>query len=414
MGVIVGHPTGTPFTRALLRGLVSADLLEAFFTTIAIPEALAERAPVHRTLRAELRRRVYPGVPSSKIKTRMLREMIRIASQRAGIRQLVEHERGWASIDRINQALAERVASYIREEGTGARVAYVYEDAALEAFRAAGAQGVRKVYELPIADWRTLHRILAEESELSPEWSDTLDGLKDSAVKLARKDEEIELADDIVVPSGFARRGLERERRPTAALHTIPYGAPPAVAEAPLARRRNESLRVIYVGQLNQRKGLSYLFNAVASVSPVAQLTLIGPKPMRRIAALERALADHTWIPPTPHRETLQLLHEHHVMVFPSLCEGFGLVILEAMAQGLPVITTANTGGPDVIEDGIDGFIVPIRDPEAIAARLVRLHQDDDLRLEMAKAARRKAAHWGWPRYERSMVDLLRPLARLS
>jgi alpha-maltose-1-phosphate synthase len=411
VSVIIGHPAGTAFTRALLRGLVRADLLEAFFTTIAIPEAFAERVPMPARLRAELRRRVYPGVPGSKIRTRLLREVIRVAAQRAGIRPLVERE-GWASIDHINRALAQRVATHIRQEGTGARIVYAYEDAALEAFRAAGQHALCKVYELPIPDWRTLHRILAEERELAPEWSDTLDGLKDSPAKLARKDAEIELADHVVVASEFARRGLEREYAPGAMLHKVPYGAPPAATDGPVARRRDEQMRVVYLGQLNQRKGMSYLFDALARVGPAARLTLIGPKPARPSPALERALADHTWVPPTPHRETLALVREHHAMVFPSLCEGFGLVILEAMAQGVPVITTTNTGGPDVIDDGIDGFIVPIRDPEAIAERLVRLHQDEDFRMAMACAARRKAAIWGWPRYERAMVDWLQPLAQ--
>jgi alpha-maltose-1-phosphate synthase len=410
VSVIVGHPAGTPNNRALLRGLVRANLLEAFFTTIAIPEALVERAPVPARLRAELRRRVYPGVPGSKIRTRMLRELVRIAAQRAGIRPLVERERGWASIDCMNRALAQRVASYLRQEGTRARIAYGYEDAALEAFRAAGEQGLCKVYELPIADWRTLHRILAEERELAPEWSDTLDGLKDSPAKLARKDEEIALADHVVVACDFARAGFERAY--ATKVHKVPYGAPPVSTAELVARRRDEPLRVVCVGRLVQSKGLSYLFDALARVGRMARLTLIGPRPARPCPVLDRALADHTWIPPTPHRETLALIREHHAMVFPSLCEGFGLVILEAMAQGVPVITTTNTGGPDVIDDGIDGFIVPIRDPEAIAERLVRLHQDEDFRMAMASAARRKAAVWGWPRYERTMVDWLQPLAQ--
>jgi glycosyltransferase involved in cell wall biosynthesis len=410
VSVVVGHPAGTAFTRALLRGLVRADLLEAFFTTIAIPEAIVEGVPVPARLRAELRRRVYSGVPRSKIRTRMLREVIRVAAQRAGIRPLVDREGGWASIDCMNRVLARRVASYIRQGGGGARIAYAYEDAALEAFRAAGPQGLLKVYELPIAEWRTLHRILAEERELAPEWSDTLDGLKDLPAKLARKDEEIELAEHIIVPCTFAQEGLLREYASTATIHRIPYGAPPVVAAEPTSRRSNEPLRVVYVGQLTQRKGLSYLFDAVSRSGKMAELMLIGPRPMEPCRGLQHAIPGHTWIPALPHREALLRMIEHHVMVFPSLCEGFGLVILEAMAQGVPVITTTNTGGPDVIEDGVDGFIVPIRDSAAIAARLERLHQDEDYRMAMAHAARRKAAAFGWQRYERETSDLLRSL----
>jgi glycosyltransferase involved in cell wall biosynthesis len=90
------------------------------------------------------------------------------------------------------------------------------------------------------------------------------------------------------------------------------------------------------------------------------------------------------------------------------LCEGFGLVILEAMAQGVPVITTSHTGGPHVIDDGVDGFIVPIRDPNAIAAKLALLADDPSRLGTMAEAARRKAAAHSWHHYEDCLAELIR------
>jgi glycosyltransferase involved in cell wall biosynthesis len=89
----------------------------------------------------------------------------------------------------------------------------------------------------------------------------------------------------------------------------------------------------------------------------------------------------------------------HDVFVFPSLFEGFGLVLLEAMAMGLPIITTSHTAGPDLIEEGREGFIVPIRDANAIADRLARLHADRTLRDEMSSNARRRAAEFTWEDY---------------
>lgn len=95
------------------------------------------------------------------------------------------------------------------------------------------------------------------------------------------------------------------------------------------------------------------------------------------------------------------------VFVFPSLFEGFGLVILEAMAQGLPVITTPHTAGPDLIADGVDGFIVPIRDAPAIAARLDSLHRDRDRLAAMGAAARAKAFSFTWTAYEDGLARLV-------
>ena len=103
-------------------------------------------------------------------------------------------------------------------------------------------------------------------------------------------------------------------------------------------------------------------------------------------------------------------MQQHDVLVLPSLFEGFGLVILEAMAQRLPVITTAHTAGPDVISQGVDGFIVPIRSAEAIAARLDQLASTPHLLQEMKQAAQEKAKSQRWENYRESLVQMARDL----
>jgi glycosyltransferase involved in cell wall biosynthesis len=103
-------------------------------------------------------------------------------------------------------------------------------------------------------------------------------------------------------------------------------------------------------------------------------------------------------------------MQQHDVLVLPSLFEGFGLVILEAMAQGLPVITTAHTAGPDVISQGVDGFIVPIRSAEAIAARLDQLASTPNLLREMKQAAQDKAKLQRWENYRESLLQMVQDL----
>jgi glycosyltransferase involved in cell wall biosynthesis len=100
-------------------------------------------------------------------------------------------------------------------------------------------------------------------------------------------------------------------------------------------------------------------------------------------------------------------MREHDVLVLPSLFEGVGLVILEAMAQGIPVITTPHTAGPDVITDGADGFIVPIRAPAEIAARLEKLRSDAARAEAMGGAARATAERWTWARYRAGLIEVV-------
>ena len=95
-------------------------------------------------------------------------------------------------------------------------------------------------------------------------------------------------------------------------------------------------------------------------------------------------------------------------MVFPSLFEGFGLVMLEAMANGLVVITTPNTGAPDFFSEGEDGFIVPIRDAEAIAEKLEMLSHDRERLAAMSQAAMRKAMLHSWRYYRDRLVNIVR------
>ena len=101
-------------------------------------------------------------------------------------------------------------------------------------------------------------------------------------------------------------------------------------------------------------------------------------------------------------------MSRHDVLVLPSLHEGFGLVMSEAMGQGLVVITTPQTGGPDIIADGVEGFIVPIRSAEAIEEKLALLAHDRDRLLEMQAAAGRKAASLTWENYRHGVARVAR------
>ena len=128
------------------------------------------------------------------------------------------------------------------------------------------------------------------------------------------------------------------------------------------------------------------MLQAVKQLGSKIELTLIG----RRVAecrTLDAALRVHRWIPSLSHAALLEEMSRHDVMVFPSLFEGCALVVLEAMSQGVPVITTPNAGSSQFVSDGDDGFIVPIRDVEAIVEKLEMLLRDRDRLAAMSQAA---------------------------
>jgi glycosyltransferase involved in cell wall biosynthesis len=103
-------------------------------------------------------------------------------------------------------------------------------------------------------------------------------------------------------------------------------------------------------------------------------------------------------------------MRHHDVLVFPSLFEGFGLVLTEALSQGLPVIATHHTAAPDLIEHGVHGFLVPIRDAQAIATHLLELHLDRDRLAAMSAACLDRASQLSWHAYGHTLRAALAPL----
>jgi glycosyltransferase involved in cell wall biosynthesis len=104
-------------------------------------------------------------------------------------------------------------------------------------------------------------------------------------------------------------------------------------------------------------------------------------------------------------------MSKSHVLVLPSIDEGFGMVLAEAMACGCPVIATTNTGAPNLISNGRDGFIVPIRDPVAITQKLEMMAQCPEMRATMSdRALARTQQLGGWDSYGDTVCDLFERL----
>ena len=278
---------------------------------------------------------------------------------------------------------------------------YAYEDGALESFRTARQMGIRTLYELPITYWKSMHKILEEEAELCPEWANTMPSGRDSTQKTDRKDAELQLSDLILVPCQYAKDSLPDRLRNSRRVRVCPYGAPPIAGE--VRRRRHSKLRVLYVGGLTQRKGVAYLLGALRQVEALVEVTLIGNR-VGSCRELEAALAKYRYIPSMPHSKVLAEMERHDVLVFPSLSEGYGLVILEALSRGLAVITTRNTGAPEAMCDGREGFFVPIRSAEAIAEKLEKLARDCTLLEAMSEAAFQAARRCTWERYRAALA----------
>jgi glycosyltransferase involved in cell wall biosynthesis len=407
--IILSHPTANQNVRQAGLALVEAELLEEFWTCVNWKkEGLLDRyLPIPAHVRRELRRRSFPVPLEPFIHSFPAREWGRLISARLGLTQLTRNESGFFSVDAVYFSLDRRVARRLLSRPK-LKAVYAYDNGALETFRAAKRLGLKCIYEHPVVYWRKVREYQREEAELHPEWAPTLGALNDSDEKLARKDEEIALADLVIVPSAFSRDSLKHAPGLKAPIEVIRYGAPRAGIHTRLDETGNK-LRVMFVGGLSQAKGLGYLLEAATRLERRIQLTLVGRRVHPTIP--EPALLDkHRWIPSLPHDDLVQEMSRQDVLVLPSLHEGLPLVIPEAMAQGLVVIATSHAAGPDLIRDGIDGFVVPIRSAEAIVDKLDRLIREKGLLQEMGMAARDQADAFQWETYRQQLASVARTL----
>jgi glycosyltransferase involved in cell wall biosynthesis len=349
------------------------------------------------------RRHLPPGLASSSVReVAVLADFLTAGAGRLGNLGMPFAEKITSVLQYHLQKQLGRAGGY-HAHGASAVVASCL--VALPAFKA--CPGL-KVLNYPTVHHHYLQKFDAEESEREPAFASMLpDWSTVPAWMEPQLDAECNLADRILVGSGFARDSFISEGIPLDKLTVVPYGVDLSLFSPQSARiPTGDGFRVLFVGQIGQRKGISYLLKAYDRFrGDGTSLTLVGnffgsQEPLQSY----RKLFKH--IPNVPRPRLADIYRRADVFVFPTLIEGLPLVVLEAMASGLPVIVTPNGPG-DIVRDGVDGFVVPIRDPEAIVDRLEYLRDNPQVRAEMGRSARERALTFSWDAYQTRVVGEL-------
>ncbi len=408
MKILLSHLTGNANVKSAAYGFFEANILAEFHVAIAsIPGSVLDRIG-SINLFSEIRRRRFNPVLKPFMHTWPWFELARMVSLKTGFASLTNKRTAPFFIDAVVQNLDKHVANSLRNaKKKGANAVYCYEDVAIFSFREAKRLGLQCFYDLPIGYWRTAHRLLEAERERWPAWIPTMTGLSDWNEKLARKDEELKMADRIFVASTFTEKTLKDFPGSLAPIEVVPYGFPP-VNDVPRLYpgfKNGRPLKLLFVGSLSQRKGIADLFAAVKVLGEKVTLTLVGSKTIHGCAVLENALARHTYISSLPHHEILKLMREHDVLVFPSLFEGFGLVITEAMSQGTPVITTDRTAGPDIIKHNNNGWLIEAGSTIALKEAIENLLMNPASIEGTSRAAMETARLRPWELYGKELSE---------
>jgi starch synthase len=219
-------------------------------------------------------------------------------------------------------------------------------------------------------------------------------------------------ADAITIPSLVSARSFVEMGVPAEKLHVIPYGVR-LEDFYPVAEPATDRFDVLFAGSVGLRKGVPYLLEAFAQLRhPNKRLRMAGavqPELKQVLGRLPREQVE--FLGPVPRERLRKLMSTSHVLVLPSIEEGFGMVVGQAMACRCPPICSANTGGADMFTDGVEGFVVPIRDAAAIAERMQELADDPLRQRSMREAAlRRVTSIGGWSEYGDRWEQLLQQL----
>jgi alpha-maltose-1-phosphate synthase len=185
----------------------------------------------------------------------------------------------------------------------------------------------------------------------------------------------------------------------------VPYAADTSRFVPATNKRDTSSCTFLFAGGITQRKGIRDLLEAWHRIRrPGWTLQLLGALP-RNPAPLLRYLGEVEHLGRVGHAEVPGVMAAADVFVFPSLFEGSAVVTYEALACGLPCIVTAEAGS--VVRNGIDGFLVPSGNSEALAERMEQLGLDPDRRAGMAASARARAEAFDWSRYHHALIDVI-------
>jgi glycosyltransferase involved in cell wall biosynthesis len=388
---------------AVPRALNRRGLLDRLVTDLAAEhviwrwiKAAIPRAQRPLALEAMLGRRVE-DIPVSRITNLPLYALSPARQRRKGEAQTDY----WA---RRNGAFCRAVT---RRGFGAARAVYAFNGAALEIFEAAKARGLTTLLDQTAAPWRWNTRMLLEEARRWPGWEDKPREIDVSGRLSEREEREWQFADRIICGSQFAADALLQTGAPCGRSLVVPYSGHAQLASADDAgkRRVDGGLRVLFVGTLQLRKGVQYLADAARLLKGERiHIRLVGPSHLSR-EAMRRLGVEVEVAGPLPRSEIGRQYAWADVLVLPTLSEGSVNVCHEAMAAGLPVITTANAGS--AVRHGDNGLIIPARDAVALADAIVTLAHDGAMRQAMAANSRAAALRGTIDTYARRLEAAL-------
>lgn len=400
MSILFGHPTGSPFAHHAALAHFEAGQLDRFCVpwmpsgmTLRLLDQIKPLRPMTQRLG---RRHFRPLVNAPKIQGRpgeLRRQLIRAL--------------GWGDDRLVSDANDWLMRTMTREcQRSSVTAVHAYEDCSVQQFLKAKQLGKACIYDLPIGFYPAWERV---QPALAKKYSDWLPTAGFSPqVSREQKYKEIELADLVLVPSGFVADTV-RDFYPDKTVALAPYGVDSAAWPEGPVRTPQDILTFLFAGQCSVRKGVPLLLEAWRAADlKHARLRLVGP--WRLMEARKKELPPRCeWIGPVSSQQLRHFYHQADVFVFPTNFEGRALVVGEALASGLPVLTTHASGAGDLVDD-VCGRILAPENFESVVEGLRWFDQNRHRLPALSSAACAAAARCTWEHYRQRVTKAIAPL----
>lgn len=410
MSVIISHTSVAPFIQQAALALHEAHLLERFVTTVHYDSGSRWQRMlfgVSGLLRADLerqfKRRTIHHLPAELIESHPGWELLRLAVSKID-RSRVLTDRIWS----VSEPAFDKMVS--RRVHPRLQAVYGYEFSSLSTFERARELGVKTIYDVPAPETTFVRGILDAEDEKFPELVTAFKRHTSTREdeRTARRQAEYAHADQIIAASTVTRDSFVQAGVPTEKISVVPYGAPPPPPDLKFAPSTSSKIKLLWAGSFNIRKGAHYLLEAWKThrLDRIADLRVFGP-----------VLLPDSWcrpVPPgitfsasIPREELMSHYAQSDALIFPTLCDGFGMVVTEAWSQGLPVLTTHRAGAGDLLRDRENGVRFEPANIDSLAECIHWCAQHRSALAEMKPCALDTAARWQWSDYRQGLVQAL-------
>jgi glycosyltransferase involved in cell wall biosynthesis len=316
--------------------------------------------------------RYHPGMPPGKVRAFTTRAIIDRNLHPPRTHSIDEGYKNWLRVGRwYSAAVAKDLARQNLDPACD--VFFGFNTACLETFAVLNDRGVPTICD-QIDPGEVEEQMVAAEDAKWPGWQKRPGRIP--AVYWERMRAEWDAASMILVNSEWSKQALVRQGVPPAKMFIVPVAyQPDPVPPAPARRVDDGIFNVLWIGAVNLRKGIPYLVEAAKLLqsNPRIRFTVAGPILISEMA-LKSAPPNMEFIGRVTRDQTGRMYRDADVFVLPTVSDGFAITQVEAMAQGLPVITTPNCGR--VVTHGVDGLVVPACDPVALADAIGSLEAD--------------------------------------